>query len=86
MKKRYNAELSLEELAALPDEQIDHSDIPELDDAFFEAAKLTRPATKRQVTIRFDADVLDWFKAQGKGYQSRMNAILRAYMQSKQQR
>ena len=37
------------------------------------------PAGKRQVTLRIDADVLDWFRAQGKGYQSRMNAVLRAY-------
>lgn len=83
MNKRYDHELSLEELGALPDEQIDRSDIPELDDAFFANAELMQPATKQQVTIRFDADVLAWFKAQGKGYQSRMNAVLRAYMQSR---
>lgn len=83
MNKRYDHELSLEELGALPDEQIDRSDIPELDDAFFANAELMQPATKQQVTIRFDTDVLAWFKAQGKGYQSRMNAVLRAYMQSR---
>lgn len=84
MNKRYDHELSLEQLAALPDEQIDHSDIPELDDEFFARAKLSQPSAKQQVTIRFDADVLAWFKAQGKGYQSRMNAVLRAYMQSRE--
>ncbi len=35
---------------------------------------------KKQVTVRFDQDVIDWFKAQGKGYQTRMNAVLREYM------
>ena len=80
MKKRYARELSLEELAALPDAEIDTSDVPELGDDFFRNAKLVMPAGKRQVTLRIDADVLDWFRAQGKGYQSRMNAVLRAYM------
>ena len=41
-----------------------------------------RPADKRQITIQIDADVLDWFRAQGKGYQTHMNAILKAYMHS----
>jgi uncharacterized protein (DUF4415 family) len=43
-------------------------------------AKLVMPAGKRQVTLRIDADTLDRFRAQGKGYQSRMNAVLRAYV------
>ncbi len=73
----------LKELASRSEKQIDYSDIPELDEAFFEKAKLVRPAAdKRQITIRIDADVLDWFRAQGKGYQTHMNAILKAYMHS----
>ena len=43
-------------------------------------AKLVMPAGKRQVTLRIDADVLDWFRAQGKGYQRQTNAVLRAYV------
>ncbi len=73
----------LKELAARSDEEIDDSDIPELDEAFFEKAKLVRPAAdKRQITMRVDADVLDWFRGQGKGYQTHMNAVLKAYMLS----
>lgn len=73
----------LKELASRSDQQIDYSDIPELDEAFFEKAKLVRPAAdKRQITIRIDADVLDWFRDQGKGYQTHMNAVLKAYMHS----
>ena len=49
MKKRYARELSLEELAALPDEAIDTSDIPELGDEFFRNAKLVMPAGKRRL-------------------------------------
>ena len=80
MSKRYTRALTVEELAAMPDEDIDVTDIPELDEEFFRNAKLVMPAGKRQVTLRIDADVLDWFRAQGKGYQSRMNAVLRAYV------
>lgn len=58
---------------AIRDEAIDYSDIPELDDDFF--AK----AGKESITARFDADMVAWFKAQGKGYQTRMNAVLRAF-------
>ena len=73
----------LKELASRSDQQIDYSDIPELDEVFFEKAKLVRPAAdKRQITIRIDADVLDWFRDQGKGYQTHMNAVLKAYMHS----
>jgi uncharacterized protein (DUF4415 family) len=40
------------------------------------------PPGKRQVTLRIDADVLEWFRSRGKGYQSRMNAVLRAYVET----
>lgn len=58
-----------------------------LDDAFFERAKLLQPPVlgKRHTGLRIDADVLDWFKAQGKGWQTRMNAVLRAYMEGQRQ-
>jgi hypothetical protein len=46
-----------------------------LGDKFFRNAKLVMPAGKRQGTLRMDADMLDWFRTQGKGYQSRMNAV-----------
>lgn len=58
---------------------IDYSDIPELDDTFF--AKAVRPG-KAQLTIRLDADVLKWLKGYGRGYQTRINRILRAVMES----
>ena len=69
-------------LAALPDSGIDTSDIPEMTDEQWKHARrghFYRPR-KRQITARVDADVLDWLKAQGKGYQSRINAILRREM------
>lgn len=66
-------------LDAMKDEDIDTSDIPELDDSFFENAVIRWPEPKASVTLRLDREVLDWFKAQGKGYQTRINAVLKAY-------
>ncbi len=72
----------LKALAARPDGAIDTSDIPEMTEEQWEHARrghFYRPR-KRQITARLDADVLDWLKSQGKGYQSRINAILRREM------
>lgn len=68
-------------LAEMDDEAIDTSDIAELDENFFQKAELRVPA-KQPVTLRIDEDVLVWFKAQGKGYQTRINKLLRQYMDS----
>jgi len=70
-------------LAQMDDKDIDTSDIPELDEAFFQQAELRVPA-KQAVTIRLDSDVLAWFKDQGAGYQTRINQLLRQYMQAQQ--
>lgn len=82
MTKKFKKELSLEEMAALQDTAIDTTDIPELGDEFFKNARLVMPHAKKQVTMRIDEDVIEWFKTQGKGYQTRMNSVLKAYMQT----
>lgn len=66
----------------LRDKDIDFSDIPEQGKAFFKRAVLRLPEAKTAVTIRLDRQVLDWFKAKGPGYQTRINALLRAYMEA----
>ena len=74
----------LKALARRPDSEIDTSDIPEMTEEQWKNAwrgHFYRPR-KRQITARVDADVLDWLKGQGKGYQSRINAILRREMLS----
>lgn len=53
-------------------------EVPELDAAWFETAQVVVPPGKKQVTLRIDQDVLAWMQSQGKGDQSRINAILRA--------
>ncbi len=72
----------LDALKALPDDTIDTSDIPPLTDDFWKNAvrnPFYKP-TKTSTTVRIDSDVLAWLKSQGKGYQSRINAILRREM------
>ena len=72
----------LKALSEMPDSEIDHSDIAPLDDAFWRNAvqnPFYRP-TKTSTTVRVDSDVLAWLKGQGKGYQTRINAILRKAM------
>jgi uncharacterized protein (DUF4415 family) len=72
----------LRALSKLPDYEIDYSDMPSTTDerlANMERGRLYRPV-KQQITARVDADVLEWLKSQGKGYQARMNAILRREM------
>ena len=64
------------------DADIDYSDIPQLDRTFLKKATTPWPPVKRQLTIRIDADVLAWLKGQGKGYQTRINRILRVVMES----
>ena len=61
---------------------IDYADIPPLGDEFFTKATAAWPPAKQQLTIRLDADVLKWLKAHGRGYQTRINRILRAAMES----
>jgi len=69
-------------LEAMPDSDIDTSDIPPLPEAFWKNAvrnPFYKP-TKTSTTVRIDSDVLQWLRGQGKGYQSRINAILRREM------
>lgn len=84
LKPPFSRELTLEELAALPDELIDTSDIPPLGKAFWDNAVLMRPEDwkKKQLTLRIDADILRYFKSQGRGYQTRMNEVLRTYVEA----
>jgi uncharacterized protein (DUF4415 family) len=71
-------------LRSMKDEDIDSSDIPLIDPAAFARGLsregLTQRVGKDQITLRLDKDVLAWFRATGSGFQSRINALLRAYM------
>lgn len=73
-------------LAKLRDEDIDFSDIPMVGEEFLRTARLLMPQPKKSIALRLDADVLNWLRQQGRGYQSRINAILRAYMATERRR
>lgn len=72
----------LDTLAAMPDEQIDYSDAPSLPDAVWMKAATDLPHIKQQITLRIDTEVLEFFKHTGKRYQSRINAVLRSYVEA----
>ncbi len=84
--RRMGSETDHKRLDAMGDGEIDYSDIPDAGDdkEFWHDAKRVRledlmPKGKRQITLRLDQEVLEWFKTQGPGYQTRMNAVLKAY-------
>lgn len=71
---------------ALEDEEIDLSDVPEVSPEMFARAIVRRGlkpvSRKAQLTLRVDSEVLEWFRKQGQGYQTKINALLRAYMEA----
>ena len=67
---------------AMTDEEIDTSEVQPLDQSFFAEAEVRMPAAKPSITIRLDSDILDWFKSQGSGYQTRINSVLRRYVEA----
>jgi uncharacterized protein (DUF4415 family) len=71
-------------LAALPDDQIDTSDAPFRPDAVWVKA-VDFPHTKKLISLRLDADVIEFFKHTGVRYQTRINAVLRSYVNAQQQ-
>ena len=74
--KRYSRPLTPKQIAATNDEDIDFSDIPELDETFWRDTELVKPDPTEQITMRVKRSVLDYFKAPGKGYQTRINRVL----------
>ena len=81
---QYKKPLKPEQLAELDDKDINFSDLPETDASFWAKAKVVMPEDRdlTQVTAKFDRDVVNWFRKQGRGYQARMNAVLRSYYES----
>jgi uncharacterized protein (DUF4415 family) len=80
--KRKSIKSDLARIDRLSDAEIDYSDIPPLDKTFLKRATVPWPPVKKQLTIRLDADVVEWLKGDGKGYQTRINRILRVVMES----
>ena len=83
MRQRGEGQTDFARLDAMTEEEleasIDHDEEGEFD---WRTAQVGIPGPKRQLTVRFGTDVIDWFKAQGAGYQTRMNAVLRSYVEA----
>lgn len=81
-----NSQTDWQRLDAMTEEDIDLSDCPEITPELFAKAVVRRGLStaknKAQVTLRIDRDVLEWFKSQGRGYQTHINALLKAYMEA----
>ena len=82
---RYDSPLTPERIAAIKDEDIDFSDIPELDETFWQRAELFEPDRTVQITMRVKRSVLTYFRAAGKGYQTRINRVLESYVRAQRQ-
>jgi uncharacterized protein (DUF4415 family) len=80
----------LKRLDAMKDEDIDFSEIPEITPEMFARGIVRRGLKpippKKQLTLRMDSDVIEWFKKQGRGYQTKINSLLRAYMEEHRRR
>ena len=77
-------ETDWERLDRMIDEEIDYSDTPPLGDEFFANAKVYIPPSKRENFVQLDTDILTWFKAQSKEYQTFINIVLRKYIEIQQ--
>ncbi len=91
MKKGNSAPLTtelqaeLDALAARPESAIDTSDMPEVRDWSGAIRGAFYKPVKKPIALRLDADVVDWFQRQGPGYQTRINAALREFVERHQQ-
>lgn len=78
----YDKPLTPQQIAATKDEDTNFSDIPELDESFWQQAELVEPDLAEQITLRVKRSVLAYFKAPGRGYQTRINQVLESYVRA----
>ena len=69
-------------LDLMTDDKIDYSDNSATDENFWGKVKIVQPQLKAKVTMRLDQSIVDWFKKEGRGYQTRINTILKSYIQA----
>ena len=80
--RKHDKPLTPKQIAAVRDQDTDFGEIPELDDDFWRNAELVEPDRTEQITLRVKRSVLAYFRASGKGYQSRMNRVLESYVRA----
>jgi uncharacterized protein (DUF4415 family) len=80
--KKHDKALTKKQLATVQDSDLNFSDLPELNDNFWKKAEMIEPDNTEQVTLRIKGSVLNYFKASGKGYQTRINHVLESYVRA----
>ena len=83
MRRRGEDRTDVERVRRMPDAEIEAQAREEAESFDWAKAEIGLPPSKKQLTVRFDRDIVDWFRAQGPGYQTRMNAVLRQYMEAR---
>ncbi len=81
----FDKPLSVSQISDTKDDDIDFSDIPELDDAFWRDAEVVEADRTEQITMRVKRSVLNYFRGPGKGYQTRINRVLENYVRARRQ-
>ena len=82
-RRRGESKTDWERALGIKDREIDYTDSPELDDSFFKRAVVAMPMPKKPITIRIEPEVLEWFRSKGPRYQTRINAVLKAYVRAR---
>ena len=85
MMSTHKRPLDPTEIATVEDAAIDFGDIPELDETFWREARLVEPDRTQQITLRVKRSVLEYFRASGKGYQTRINRVLESYVRAQRE-
>ena len=80
--KRYDRKISVNDLTGNSEEKGSSSDSSELNEKFWDNLEVFEPREKKPVSLRIDEDILEFFKKDGSGYQSRINAVLKAYVEA----
>ncbi len=87
MRQRGEDQTDWARVDAMTEEELEASiDKDEEGEIDWSTVQVGIPGPKQQLTVRFDADVVEWFKAQGAGYQTRMNAVLRSFVEAQKER
>ncbi len=81
----YDKPLTPAQIADVEDDTIDFSDIPELDDIYWQEAELVEPDLTEEITLRVKRSVLAHFKTSGKGYETRINRVLESYVRARRE-
>lgn len=82
MKKQKYTKTDFHRLEKMDDSEIDYSDSSATTKDFWDDAEVVTPTSKKHISLRLDEDVIEFFKKNGQGYQTKINAVLKSYVHS----